>query len=468
MSLVSVPPGRAAAPAVPSSAPAPRALIDYDFQSVLTAPPRQRRVLWLMAGLIAAAAVALAVMRVDIVVAANGRVITSDNEIVIQPIETSVVRSIAVRMGQRVKAGEVLATLDPTFTAADKAELAAKLRALSATFDRLDTELAGRVYDPPNANPEEATQRDIFRKRHAEYAAKLGAAQHKIDQFKADFATRKTEAASLAQQIRLARQAQHIYEQLVAQSLASQLRLIETTERLVDAQARLAANAGEQRKLAQQIAGAQADADAFVQEWQRKLAEELAQARSDRDTTAARLSKAALRHKLDVLKAPQDATVLEVADRPAGSVLREAEPLIRLVPSDAPLVFEVQIDTRDVARLRIGDPVTIKLEALPWQQFGLAYGKLTALTPDTLNDDNVRETAAEMSAPGMKSQMRQSTIHFRGRVELKKTEFRNLPDGFLLRPGMRVVADIKVGRRSLLSYVMNPITRAFNESLREP
>jgi membrane fusion protein, hemolysin D len=138
------------------------------------------------------------------------------------------------------------------------------------------------------------------------------------------------------------------------------------------------------------------------------------------------------------------------------------------VPSDAPLVFEVQIDTRDVARLRIGDPVTIKLEALPWQQFGLAYGKLTALTPDTLNDDNVRETAAEMSAPGMKSQMRQSTIHFRGRVELKKTEFRNLPDGFLLRPGMRVVADIKVGRRSLLSYVMNPITRAFNESLREP
>ena len=62
---------------------------------------------------------------------------------------------------------------------------------------------------------------------------------------------------------------------------------------------------------------------------------------------------------------------------------------MRLVPTHAPLLFEVQVDTRDVTRLPIGDRATVKLEALPWQQFGLAYGELKALTPDTL-------------APGMK------------------------------------------------------------------
>jgi len=87
-----------AMPAAPSSAPTPRALIDYDFQTVLRVPPKRRLVLWLMVGLIATTAIALAVLKVDIVVSANGKIVTTDSEIVIQPVETSVVRSIAVRL----------------------------------------------------------------------------------------------------------------------------------------------------------------------------------------------------------------------------------------------------------------------------------------------------------------------------------------------------------------------------------
>jgi HlyD family secretion protein len=473
VSLITLPPARRAAnqqamPAAPASAPTPRALIDYDFQSVLTAPPKRRLVLWLMVGLIAAAAIALAVLKVDIVVSANGKIVTSDSEIVIQPIETSVVRSIAVKMGQRVKAGEVLATLDPTFSLADRDELVAKLRTLNATFDRLDAELAGRVYDPRNPNPEEMTQRDIFRKRHDEYAAKLGAAERKTEQYKADLATHKTEAKSLEEQIRLASQAEGMYQQLVAKDLTSKLKLIDASQHVVDAKTRLDTNLGEQHKLTEQIAGAEAERDGFVQEWQRKSSEEMAQTRSDRDAATARLSKAALRHELAVMTAPADATVLELAHRPAGSVLREAETLMRLVPTNDPLLFEVQVDTRDVARLHIGDRATIKLEALPWQQFGLAYGELKALTPDTLNDDNARETGEEGSSPELKTQARQSPTHYRARIALSETKFRNLPEGFALRPGMRVVCDIKIGRRSILEYVLNPITRVIDESLREP
>ena len=98
-----------------AAAPAPRAVIDYDFQSVLVAAPKQRLVLWLMAGLIVLAAIGLSVAQVDMIVAANGKVVTTDSQIVVQPFETSVVRSMAVKMGQKVKEGDVLATLDPTF-----------------------------------------------------------------------------------------------------------------------------------------------------------------------------------------------------------------------------------------------------------------------------------------------------------------------------------------------------------------
>jgi hemolysin D len=457
---------RHAAQVVP--APTPRALIDYDFQNVLTAPPKPRVVLWMMTALVAFAAAALAVLKVDIVVSANGKIVTSDAEIVIQPVEMSVVRSVAVKMGQQVKAGEVLATLDPTFTKADQDELTAKLRTLDATFNRIDAEVAGRVYDPPDPIPEEATQHDVFRKRHDEYAAKLAAAEHKVEQSQSDLASHQTEARSLQEQIQLASQAQDIYQRLVAKDLASRLKLIEASQRLIDTQSRLQTNLGEQQKLKQQIAGARADRDGFVQEWQRKLFEDMAQTRSDRDAAAARLSKAQLRHELAVMTAPEDAIVLEVAPRPAGSVLKEAETLMRLVPVSAPLLAEVQIDTRDVVRLHLGDRATIKLEALPWQQFGVAYGELTALTPDALSDDNARETSEEGTSPELKAQAKQSAIHYRGRFELREARLRNLPEGFTLRPGMRIVADIKVGRRAILDYVLNPITRVIDESLREP
>ena len=468
MSLVTTPSGRGMAPTAPASMPMPRPLIDYDFQTVLTAPPKQRVVLWLMVCLVAFVAAALAILKVDIVVSANGKIITGDKEIVIQPVETSVVRSIAVKMGQQVKAGDTLATLDPTFTEADRDELAAKLRTLNATFDRLDAEISGGVYDPSNPNPDEATQRDVFRKRHDEYAAKLGATVHKVEQARSDLTAHLVEAKSLQEMIQLAGQEVDIYQQLVAKDLASKLKLLDATQRVVETRSRLETNLGEQLKLKEQIAGAEADRDSFVQEWQRKLSEDMAQTRSDRDATAARLSKAQLRRQLTVMRASEDATVLDVAPRPAGSVLKEADTLIRLVPSNAPRLFEVQVDTRDVARLHLGDRATIKLEALPWQQFGLAYAELVALTPDTVTDDNSRESGEEASSPELKTQAKQSPVHYRARLELRETRFRNLPDDFALRPGMRVVADVKVGRRTILDYLLNPITRVINESLREP
>jgi HlyD family secretion protein len=148
-------------------------------------------------------------------------------------------------MGQQVKAGDVLATLDPTFSLADRDELAAKLRNLSATYDRLDAELSGRGYDPADPNADELTQRDVFRKRDAEYAAKLGAAERKAEQYKADLAVHKTEVKNLEEQIRLASEGEGIYRQLVAKELTSKLKLIEASQHLVDARTRLDTNLGE-------------------------------------------------------------------------------------------------------------------------------------------------------------------------------------------------------------------------------
>ena len=454
---------------VPSGTPAvPRPLIDYDFQTTLADASRQRQILWLMIGLVGTMAAWLAIAKVDIIVNADGKLATSDSEIVIQPLETSIVRSVPVKVGQRVHKGDVLATLDPTFTQADESERAAKLRGLQATYDRLLAETEGKPYAPSDPNEDALTQLAVWRKRQAEYTARITSADRKAKELEADLAAHKAEAEGLTEQIKLAAEARGIYDTLVASNLASRLKLIETSEHLVQAKSRLSTNQGEQQHLTQQIAEVQSDRDAFVSEWDRKLSEELAKTRGDRDGIAAQLSKAQLRRQMAQLRAPRDATVLEVASRPEGSVVREAEPLVRLVPADAPIVADIQIDTRDVARLRVGDPVTVKFEALPWQQFGSAEGVLRRLAPDTLTDDNPREAADSMTAPSFKSAARGGTIHYRAQVDLVETQFRNLPADFGLKPGMRIIASIKIGRRSVLDYILNPVTRVISDSLREP
>lgn len=466
MSLTETEP--AGPPARPGDGPAPRALVDYDFQTVLMAPPRQRLVLWLMLALLAAAVAWLALARVNIVVSAPGRLVPGDSDIVVQPLETSVVRRVLVKMGDRVRKGQVLAVLDPTFTAADVKALSARLDAVEARTERLAAEFAGLPYAPRDPDADALTERDIWQKRQQEYAARLAALDRKAQQYEADLAARTIEARGLVQQIRLSDAANGIYKALVARNLASKLKLIGTSEHLVEAKSRLSANLGEQHQLTQEIAGTKAERDAFVAQWKRKIADGLAKTRAERDEVAAALAKARLKSKLAVLRAPADATVLSVADRPKGAVVRTAEPLFRLVPRGAPLIAEIDVETRDVARLKLGDPVTVKFEALPWQRFGLARGILKTLAPDTEPDRSLAETAADRVSAPLEPAPRESPLHYRARVALTGSELRDLPPGFVMRPGMRLVADIKLGRRSLLRYILDPITRIADDSLREP
>ena len=95
------------------------------------------------------------------------------------------------------------------------------------------------------------------------------------------------------------------------------------------------------------------------------------------------LNKANRMQDFTQMTAPVDGTVLTVADRSVGSVLREAETLVTLVPDDADLYIEASVLSRDIGYLKLGDSVRIKLESYPFQQFGTASGVLTVVSPDS-------------------------------------------------------------------------------------
>ena len=112
--------------------------------------------------------------KVDVIVSARGKLVSDHPTIVMKPLERTVIKSVRVAVGDRVKAGQVLATFDPVFSQADKDRLAAEIRQYQALFDRLSAEFEEREYKPgPNATDEARWQQSIFLKRRRFYAERM-------------------------------------------------------------------------------------------------------------------------------------------------------------------------------------------------------------------------------------------------------------------------------------------------------
>jgi HlyD family secretion protein len=162
---------------------------------------------------------------------------------------------------------------------------------------------------------------------------------------------------------------------------------------------------------------------------------------------------------LVVLTAPEDGIVTEVAKRSVGSVLHEAEPLVTLVPTDAPLIAEVMIGSGDVGYTKTGDDVAIKVDAFPYQRHGLLQGHLRSVAEESVSPGTGGSVSPSSEGSG---------VFHRSQVTLTSDTLRMMPDGAHLIPGMTVTAEVKVGSRSVISYFLYPIRRGFGESIREP
>src|SRR5208283_815430 len=130
-----------------------------EFQSpsaaIVTAPipASARGVVWMITAMFASCVVAMGLIPIDRVVTATGKVISQAATLVVQPLETSIVRSIDVKEGQVVRAGDILARLDPTFAAADVGALAAQVASLQAEVSRLQAEVDGRPFTYTGTDP---------------------------------------------------------------------------------------------------------------------------------------------------------------------------------------------------------------------------------------------------------------------------------------------------------------------------
>jgi len=422
-------------------------------------PWQARATLYTLGALLVVAVLWASFAKVDRIVVGRGKLITTTPTIVVQPLEPSMIRSIDVQVGQIVKKGAHLATFDPTFASSDLSQLSARHASLDAQVRRLETELTGaRTSASAPSNAEELLQSRIFNERRANLDSRLLSLDENIKRLKAAIAGNKREEAVLRERLQKTLEIQRMHESLGEGNYVPKLKVLETQRDRLQTERDLEQLLSTSGQLAREIAKLEADRAAFSQDWREKMMEELVVVRRDRDAVADQLKKAERKTELTVVTAPADGVVQEIAKRSTGSVLKEAEPLLTLVPLDAPLEAEVQIDARYISYLRAGDPARIKLDAFPFQQYGVIKGRVRTVSEDSF----VRpQGVAEEQDSGREA-------FYLARLTLEDKTLQGVPPDIRFLPGMTLTAEVVFGDRTVMSYLLYPIIRSLDEGLRSP
>jgi len=248
-------------------------------------------------------------------------------------------------------------------------------------------------------------------------------------------------------------------EKLVAQQFGARVHLLEARDKRLEVERDMDLAKNREQELKRQLAASEAEKSAFDLTWRQKMMEDLLATSHDRDAQSEQLLKADRRHKLVTLVAPTDSVVLEIAKLSQGSVVREAETLFTLVQLDTTLESEVQIDSIDTGYVKVGDTARLKLDAFPFQKHGTLTGKIQTISEDAFRRDN----------QGNPSLLAQGTDAFYlSRITFGKSKLKNMPEQAKLLPGMTLTAEIVVGQRSVISYLLWPLGKAVDESIGEP
>lgn len=391
----------------------------------------------------------------DKIVVAQGKIISVETNVMVQPLEMAVIKKVLVRPGDVVRKGDVLATLDPTFTQADVQQLESRLANAEALIARLEAEHDGKPYYVPTEDRYGygTLQQALWSERRAQYQSQMQNYEERLARLQSNVTKYEMDRVHLNERLKVVREIENMRSSLLATQVGSKLNLLQATSDRIDIERNLVLNQNELQGNRHDLQAQLAERDVFIQQWSGKIIEELTSQRNEREALREQLTKARKRQSLVQLDAPVDAIVLEVSPKAAaGSVAKEAEPLFTLVPVGSALEVEASIDARDLAFVQIGDKVRVKLEAYPYMQHGALDGEVETISEDSFSSkDNGN-----------------GVLFYRARIKLLTTTLDNVPSNFRLIPGMPLSADIKVGERRIITYFLRPILRGVDESLREP
>ncbi len=424
--------------------------------------------------------------KVDVIVQAQGKLVTNQPPIQMQPLERAVIKEVNVVIGQHVREGEVLFTFDPTLYQADADRFANDLSLFQAQYDRLKAEFN----DEPFTIPEDAdaNQRDEFatyQKRRAFYDEKMKEFEEALNSIQASKKGCEDSKKNAEGQLEKYQELEEMHNELLRDKYVAKMDLIKIQLARKDVERMRDQSLNDMVKLEHDEGTKKSERESFKKQWQTDIAEQYVKVRQQLETTRHEYEKAKQLIEYVSLKAPCDAVVHQIASFAYGSAVREAEPLITLIPLNDKLEMEAELRPQDIGKVKVGSSVRVKVSAFPFQR----YGTLDDCVVRDISSDTITKNGGAPADP-----LAGGGSYYRVRVSLSG-HLRNL-DGEIVDgvfhpgtgadggkgnpvgsgingehpfiPGMEAIAEIKTDKRRIIEYLVYPLIKAFDESAREP
>lgn len=426
-------------------------------------PRTEHATLRVLALLTLAILIFISVAKLDRVVTAKGRLVPAGGTITVQPLETQIINRIAVTVGDQVKKGQVLAYCDPIRAEADRERSADQVASLDAQVRRLEAEVAGRPFLPQPGQQYDELQAKLHQKRKVELQASLADLDERISGTEAQIAGLKKSITALESRQRIGSEMEDMHDRMSKEGYVSQLQLLGVRDQQIALKSQLSDSRAGLQSNQHQLEALREQRKGFLDRWHSTALSELLAARASLEGSRQDLTKTARLRELVNVVAPVDGIVTRVPQLSIGGIAGGAQPLFGLVPLDAPLQAAVKIGPQDVAFVKVGDKVNIKLDAYKFLEHGMAHGVVAVVSQDAFVE------GAGSLGSGTGSGMDRSGAQFDAGINILDFDLRNLRgDKAKLTPGMTLDADIVVGQRTILWYILGGALRSGAESMREP
>jgi hemolysin D len=326
------------------------------------------------------------------------------------------------------------------------------------------------AFDPPADAPPAmvATERQLLIDQDAEQRAKLANIDRQRQQKEAERDAAVASVAKLDATIPILQQRVDIRKYLSDKEYGSKLTYLETLSDLVQQQKDLPVEQGHMRESEAAVQVLVAAHDQTISEYRRTRLTELATAQQKAAGLAQDLVKATERSRLQNLTAPVDGTIQQLEVHTVGGVVTPAQPLLQIVPHDTRLEIQANVTNRDVGFVHEGQEAEIKVDTFSFTKYGLLHGTVLSVSADAVSlQKATSDQPSKAPADDTSSEPQGESLVYPTRVSLDTDNMDIDGRQQRLEPGMAVTVEIKTGSRRVISYLLSPLLRFHQESLRE-
>jgi len=398
----------------------------------------------------------MAFAKLDISVHAVGQVVPSSRVQTIQSLEGGIIRSILVKEGQVVKRGDLLGYVENLQFNAELGEGQKNQQAYASAIARLDAERRGGVpvFDAQlreQAPGLVAEQRKLWESRQRELDTALEVVRTQIAQRQEELSEARARVKSLTQVLEPARETLGIEEKLLAQGAGARADFLRAQQEVK----RLEGELESARINVPRVQGSLDEAHSHLAELQARYRAESSRERVELEAKAGvvkeQISAQADRVKRRELRSPMDGVVNRLIISTEGAIAKAGETIMELVPVQDTLLIAARVKPSDIAFIRIGHPVRVRITAYDSSIFGSLDGTVVRVGADAVVDERDPKHEA----------------YFEVYVETQRNYLGKPEERLTISPGMTADTSIQTGKRTVLEYLLKPVVKTLDKSLRE-